>query len=295
MSERGGRGLSIAARGAKRIAMLFASLAIAVFVWEFYKAVGPEQGGDVFGWRIIPKTNDRVMPHTWTMVAEFGDDAIGSGDQKVWSVLLGYAWYTFRMAFAGLVLGVVVGIGLAVVMARFRIVERGLLPYLVISQTIPLIALAPQVTVIRGTLDLPQWTSAALLAAFLSFFPVTVSTLRGLKSAPAASLELMDSYAAGWWTTLRKLRFPAAVPYMVPGLKLAATASVIGVIVTEITLGGLRGVGFATIDYSQKVTSQPASVYAAVVAAAVLGLIMFGLIVAGEAFVMRRRPRESTS
>lgn len=282
----------MAARAARRVAMLFASLAIAIVLWECYKAIGPEEGGDIFGWRIIPKTNDRVMPHTWTMVAEFGDDAIGSGDQKVWSVLLGYSWYTFRMALAGLVVGVVVGIGLAVFMARFRIVERGLLPYLVISQTIPLIALAPQVTVIRGSLDLPPWTSAAALAAFLSFFPVTVATLRGLQSAPAASLELMDSYAASWWTTLRKLRFPAAVPYMVPGLKLAATASVIGVIVTEITLGGLRGVGFATIDYSQKVTSQPASVYAAVVAAAVLGLIMFGLIVAGEMLVMRRRPRE---
>ena len=272
--------------------MLAASIALAAVVWELYKAVGPEQGGDVFGWRIIPKTNDRVMPHTWEMVAEFGDDAIGSGDQKVWSVLLGYSWYTFRMAVAGLALGVSIGIALAVLMARFRIVERGLLPYLVISQTIPLIALAPQVTVIRGSLDLPQWTSAAALAAFLSFFPVTVSTLRGLQSAPSAALELMDSYAAGWWTTLRKLRFPSAVPYMVPGLKLAATASVIGVIVTEITLGGLRGVGFATIDYSQKVTSQPASIYAAVVAAAVLGLIMFGVIVAGEAFVMRRRPKE---
>jgi len=272
--------------------MLFASLAIAIVVWEFYKAVGPDDGGDIFGWRIIPKTNDRVMPHTWTMAAEFGDDAIGSGDQKVWQVLVGYAWYTFRMALAGLALGVFVGVGLAVFMARFKIVERGLLPYLVISQTIPLIALAPQVTVIRGSLDLPQWTSAAALAAFLSFFPVTVSTLRGLQSAPAASLELMDSYAASWWTTLRKLRFPAAVPYMVPGLKLAATASVIGVIVTEITLGGLRGVGFATIDYSQKVTSQPASVYAAVAAAALLGLVMFGLVVVGETFVMRNRPKE---
>ncbi len=291
--SRTGRTASIATTAVRRTALLFASLAIAVALWESYKAVGPADGGDVFGWRIIPKTNDRVMPHTWTMAAEFGDDAIGSGDQKVWSVLLGYSWYTLRMALAGLALGMFVGVGLAVAMARLKIVERGLLPYLVISQTIPLIALAPQITVIRGSLDLPQWTSAAALAAFLSFFPVTVSTLRGLQSAPAASLELMDSYAAGWWTTLRKLRFPAAVPYMVPGMKLAATASVIGVIVTEITLGGLRGVGFATIDYSQKVTSQPASVYAAVFAAAALGLIMFGLVAAGESILMRRRPKES--
>ena len=289
-SMRGG----LAERALRRTALLLAALGLAAVAWEFYKAIGPEQGGDIFGWRIIPKTNDRVMPHVWQMFAEFGDPAIGSGDQKVWSVLLGYSWYTLRMAIAGLALGATVGVGLAVLMARLRIIERGLLPYLVISQTIPLIALAPQVTVIRGTLGLPQWTSAATLAAFLSFFPITVSTLRGLQSVPKASLELMDSYAAGWWTTLVKLRFPSAVPYMIPGFKLAATASVIGVIVTEITLGGLRGVGFATIDYSQKVTSQPASVYAAVFAAAALGLIMFGLVVASEAFVMHKRPRETT-
>jgi NitT/TauT family transport system permease protein len=281
-------------RALQRTLLLLAALGLAALVWEVYKAVGPEQGGDVLGWRIIPKTNDRVMPHVWEMLAEFGKTAIGSGDQKVWRVLLGYSWYTLRMSIAGFALGTAIGVGLAVGMARLRIVERGLLPYLVISQTIPLIALAPQVTVIRGSLGLPQWTSAAALAAFLSFFPVTVSTLRGLQSVPKASLELMDSYAAGWWTTLVKLRFPSAVPNMIPGLKLAATASVIGVIVTEITLGGLRGVGFATIDYSQKVTSQPASVYAAVFAAAALGLIMFGLVVASETVVMRNRPRDTT-
>jgi NitT/TauT family transport system permease protein len=226
------------------------------------------------------------------MVAEMTRPAIGQGDQQVWLVLLGYSWYTFQMSVAGLIAGTAIGVLLAVLMARFRIVERGLLPYVVLSQTIPLIALAPQVTAIRGSLDWPQWTSAVVLAAFLSFFPITVSTLRGLQAAPAASLELMASYAAGWWTTLRKLRFPTAIPYMVPGLKLAATASVIGVIVTEITLGGLRGIGYATIDYSQKVTSQPASVYAAVFAAAALGLVMFAMIVGCETYVMRNRPQE---
>lgn len=287
--------MSLARRsqGALRQAVLFVvALAGAAVAWEFYKLVGPADGGDVLGWRIIPKTNDRVMPHTWSMVAELFDPAIGSRDQLVWEVLVGYAWFTLRMSLGGLAAGAAVGIGLAVVMTRFRIVERGLFPYVVVSQTIPLIALAPQVTVIRGALDWPQWTSAVTLAAFLSFFPICVAALRGLQAAPAASLELMDSYAASWWTTLRKLRFPMAVPAMVPGFKLGATAAVIGVIVTEITLGGLRGVGFATIDYSQKVTSQPASVYAAVFAASALGLVMFGIIVGAEAFVMRNRPRE---
>jgi NitT/TauT family transport system permease protein len=283
----------MARRAVRRVVLFVIALGLVALAWEAYKVVGPESGGDIFGWRIIPKSNDRVMPHTWSMLSEFTRPAIGQQDQQVWQVLLGYTWYTFQMSVAGLIAGAGIGVGLAVLMARFRIVERGLLPYVVISQTIPLIALAPQVTAIRGSLDWPQWTSAVALAAFLSFFPVTVSTLRGLQAAPAASLELMASYASGWWTTLRKLRFPTAVPYMVPGLKLAATAAVIGVIVTEITLGGLRGVGFATIDYSQKVTSQPASVYAAVFAAAALGLIMFGLIVAAESYVMRNRPQEA--
>jgi len=160
------------------------------------------------------------------------------------------------------------------------------------SQTIPLIALAPQVAAIGGNLDLPKWTWAAGLAAFLSFFPVTVATLRGLHAAPAESVELMDSYAASWWTTFRKLRFPAAIPFIAPGLKLAATASVIGVVVSEVSLG-LRGVGFAALNYGQKTTSQPATVYTAVFAAAILGLVMFGLVTAAEAYAMRNRPQEN--
>ena len=121
-AQRGG----LAERAARRTVLFVAALGLAAVAWEFYKAIGPEQGGDIFGWRIIPKTNDRVMPHVWEMLAEFGDPAIGSGDQKVWSVLLGYSWFTFRMALAGLVVGTTIGIGLAVFMARLRVVERGL-------------------------------------------------------------------------------------------------------------------------------------------------------------------------
>ena len=81
------------------------------------------------------------------------------------------------------------------------------------------------------------WLSVCTLAAFLAFFPISVGTLRGLSSAPPAAIELMQSYAAGWWRTLFKLRFPAAVPSMVPAFKLAATLSVVGVIVSEISTG----------------------------------------------------------
>lgn len=274
--------------------MFVVALGLVAVLWETYKAVGPAEGGNVFGWRIIPKTNDRVMPHVWEMLGEFAEPEVRGQDTPVWQAMLGYGWYTLRMSVAGLLLGTTSGMGLAILMSRFRIVERGLLPYVVASQTIPLIALAPQVAAIGGNFDLPKWTWAAGLAAFLSFFPVTVATLRGLQSAPSASIELMDSYAASWWTTLRKLRFPAAIPFIAPGLKLAATASVIGVVVSEVSLG-LRGVGFAALSYGQKTTSQPATVYTAVFAAAVLGLVMFGVVTAIETYAMRNRPREVES
>ena len=125
--------------------------------------------------------------------------------------------------FTGFVIGAAIGIGLAVLMARYKVVERGLLPYLVISQTVPLIALAPLVVSWGGKLHIggfewPRWLSAAVLGAFLAFFPVAVGTLKGLTSAPqAASLELMDSYAASWRQTLVQAPVPGGDAVHDPG------------------------------------------------------------------------------
>ena len=148
-----------------------------------------------------------------------------------------------------------------------------------------------------GKLDLfgwewPQWLSVCVLAAFLAFFPISVGTLRGLSSAPPAATELMQSYAAGWWRTLFKLRFPAAVPSMVPALKLGATLSVVGVVVSEISIGVKGGIGRAVISYSQAATGDPTKVYAAVFGAALMGLVLYGLVVLIDLALMRNRPQE---
>jgi NitT/TauT family transport system permease protein len=208
--------------------------------------------------------------------------------------VLGYAWFTFQLALFGLFVGTVVGVGLAILMARFRVVERGLLPYVIASQTVPLIALAPQIATIAGNWGLPRWAWVSILGAFLAFFPISIAMLKGLSSAPAASLELMDSYAASWWTTLVKLRIPASMGYLVPGMKLAATASVIGVIVSEISTGLAGGIGRATLQYSAKATSEPAQVYTALIGAGALGLLLYGFVVAMESVLMRNRPQEAT-
>jgi NitT/TauT family transport system permease protein len=230
------------------------------------------------------------------MLARYGQPERRGSDEPITLTVLAGAWFTFRLAFTGFVLGATIGIGLGVLMARSKIVERGLLPYLVVSQTVPLIALAPLVVSWGGKLHVggfewPRWLSAAVLGAFLAFFPVAVGTLKGLTHAPqAASLELMDSYAASWWQTLRKLRFPAAVPFMIPALRLAATASVIGVVVAEISTGLAGGVGRLIIEYAREATGDPAKVFTAVFAAAALGLVMAGLVALIDLVTARNRP-----
>ncbi len=274
------------------------ALLLVAVLWELYKWVGPEEGGKLFGWTVLPRTSDQAMPHVWEMLSRFARPERRGSSEPILLVVLSGAWFSLRLALAGFAMGTAVGLGLAVLMARFRVVERGLLPYLVISQTVPLIALAPLVVSWGGKLHLgsfawPRWLSAAVLGAFLAFFPVAVGTLRGLTSAPPASLELMDSYAATWRQTLFKLRFPAAVPYIVPALKLAATASVVGVVVAEISTGLAGGVGRLIIEYAREATSDPAKVYTAVFGAAALGLLMAGMVALTDLALMRHRPREA--
>lgn len=284
-------------RAARRTAMFCLALFLVGCAWELVKAVGPDGGGTVLGMSIIPKTSDRAMPHTWDMLTRLGEPESTAGGQAIWRSVVGYSWYTFRLALVGLIMGSAFGVGLAVVMARFRFAERGLLPWVVMSQTVPLIALAPQVVSWSGRVDVfgwewPRWLSVCVLAAFLAFFPITVGALKGLNSAPAAAIELMDSYAASWWKTLVKLRFPAAIPFLIPALKLGATLSVVGVIVSELSTGVTGGIGRAVLSYGSAATGDPTKVYAAIFGAALLGLVMFGLVVGLDVLLMRNRPAE---
>jgi len=284
---------------ARRVWTFALALVLVGAVWELYKVAGPQDGGTVFGWTILPRANDTAMPHVWEMFSRYGQPENRASDTPILVVVLRGAWFTFRIALAGLVLGTAVGLGLAVLMARYKVVERGLLPYLVLSQTVPLIALAPLVVSWGGRLHVgafewPRWLSAAVLGAFLAFFPVAVGTLKGLTSTPPASLELMDSYAASWRQTLFKLRFPSALPYIVPALKLAATASVVGVVVAEISTGLAGGIGRLIIEYAREATSDPAKVFTAVFGAAALGLVMAAIVAVVDLVGMRHRPREAT-
>jgi len=285
-------------KGFRRALLFLLALGLVAAIWELYKLVGPQDGGTVLGWTILPRANDTAMPHVWEMLGRYAEPERPGSSTPIGVVVLQGAWFTFRIALVGFAIGTTLGLGLAILMARFKVVERGLLPYLVISQTVPLIALAPLVVSWGGRLSIggfewPRWLSAAVMGAFLAFFPVAVGTLKGLTSTPPAALELMDSYAASWRQTLFKLRFPAAFPFMIPALKLAATASVIGVIVAELSTGLAGGVGRLIIEYARQATGDPSKVFTAVIVTAVLGLVMVGLVSLADVTLMRNRPREA--
>lgn len=287
-------------RIAYRSSMFVLAIASVVVLWEGYKIFGPQDGGKLFGVSILPRANNTAMPHVWDMLSRYNRPEVRGSDTKIWSVVLSGTLFSLRLSLVGFFLGTTIGVGLAVLMSRFKVVQRGLLPYLVMSQTVPLIALAPLVVSWGGKLEIgsfvwPRWLSASILGTFLAFFPIAVGTLRGLASAPAAAVELMDSYAASWKQTLFKLRFPAAVPFMVPAFKLGASGAVVGVVVAEISTGLKGGIGRLIIEYAREATGDPAKVFTAVFGAAALGITMSGLVAMSDVLLMRNRPKETSA
>jgi NitT/TauT family transport system permease protein len=268
-------------------------VALAAAVWEGYKAVGNPDGTSILGVRILPRADDDSMPHLWTVVRRFTQPEV-TGGQPVWRVVLHGCLFTLGIVAAGFAIGTLVGLLLAVLMQRFRVVERGLLPYVILSQTVPLVALAPVIAGWGGQLSLgaypwQPWMSVAVISTYLAFFPVAVGMLRGLQSPAPIAVELMRSYAAGWWRTLVTLRLPASTPYLFPALRLGAAAAVVGAVVGEISTGTRGGIGRLVLEYSRDATSDPAKVYTAMTGAALLGLFVTGIIVLAERLVLRGR------
>jgi NitT/TauT family transport system permease protein len=271
----------------RRLLLALGGLVVFVVLWEGYKTVGSPDGTVLFGVRVLPRADDLSMPHLWTVLQRLGRPELAGG-RPIWLVVLSACGFTLGITAAGFATGAVVGLVLAVLMQRFRIVERGLLPYVILSQTVPLVALAPLVAGWGGTI-MPPWATVAVIASYLAFFPVAVGLLRGLQSPSTAGVELMRSYAAGWWRTLVKLRLPAALPYLFPALRLAGAAAVVGAVVGEISTGTRGGIGRLIIEYSREATTDPAKVYTAMLGAALLGLLVAGAVSLLELPLMRHR------
>jgi NitT/TauT family transport system permease protein len=266
-------------------AVLLGVLGVALLgvLWEAYKAVGPASGVQVGAITVLPRTSDAAMPHLATIAARLGAPVLAGASEPLWMAVVRAAGATLAVAAGGWALGVVVGLLLALLMQRFRTAESALYPWIILSQTVPLIALAPLVSglgaqVRFGSTSWQDWMSVAVIAAYLAFFPVSVGALRGLASPERAHVELLRTYAVGWWSTLLHLRLPASVPYLLPALRLAAANAVIGTVVAEVAVGLQGGIGRMMLEFAQASSGDPAKPWAPILGAIVVGLIAAAVV-----------------
>ncbi|CAN5491437.1 ABC transporter permease [soil metagenome] len=260
-------------------------VALVAGVWDLYKSFGPVDGVEVGDQTLIlPRATDLAMPHTWEMVQRLFEPVTGlAGAPDAWESVYEACRFTLGIAARGWLIGVVVGLALALLMSRFRIAESALLPWIVLSQTVPLIAIAPLVRRWGSQLEVfgHPWQSdysVAVIAAYLAFFPVAVGALRGLKSPQRTHLDLMHAYGVGWWRGLVTLRLPASVPYLLPALRLGAASAVIGTVVAEVSIGLKGGIGRMIIEYAQSSSSDPAKAWAPIFGAVAVGLVAAGAV-----------------
>ena len=222
-----------------------------------------------------------LLPPPHQVAAELWEGIAGQAVTSKRSLVY-HAYVTFKGTLMGFALGIFIGVALAMSIVRFRVMEMSVMPWAIISQTIPIVALAPMILVVSNQVgisdrDVPK----AIIAAYLSFFPVLVSMVKGLRSPDQMQLDLLRTYGAGEWATFLKLRLPASMPYFFASLKVAIAASLIGTIVGELPTGAIEGLGARMLIGSQ--FGEPLIMWSALFAAAILA----GMLIVGVGFVER--------
>jgi NitT/TauT family transport system permease protein len=280
-----------------RLTMIYFVLILLALVggWEGFKFIGQETNYRLEFGPInigLGTARDLTMPHLKDIVGALFEPAQRNGPPLI-EQLLDSAWFTLREAVLGFVLGTTLGLGLAIVFAHSRILQKGLMPYVVASQTIPILALAPMVIIWADRLGARNW-GVPIIAAYLAFFPVVIYALRGLTDVPETALELMHSYAASRRAILFKLRMQNAMPYIFTALKITAPASVVGAIIGELPSGIQDGLGGQIINFAQYYTNGPARLWATNLITALLGISFFIMVAIAERFVVRWKYADTT-
>lgn len=207
--------------------------------------------------------------------------------------LVYHGYVTLVATFSGFVLGSLLGILLAVGIVQSRTMELGLMPWAVISQTVPVVAIAPMIVVLSNSLGFGEQlgvsnalVSKTIIAAYLSYFPVLVGMVKGLRNPDQMQLDQLKTYSATEFDNFFKLRLPSSVPYLFTSLKVGIAASLVGAIVGELPTGAIEGLGARMLIGSQ--FGSPIIVWAALFAAAILAGVLILVVRAIEIVVIRR-------
>ncbi len=194
--------------------------------------------------------------------------------------LLYHAAVTSSATLLGFVLGTALGAVLAVLIVHSRTLERSLFPWVIASQTVPVLAIAPIVIVILGSIGMTGVFPKAVISMYLCFFPVAVALVKGLRSPGVIELELLHTYAASSRDMFWKLRVPASLPFLFPSLRVGIAAGLVGAIVGELPTGAQAGLGARLLTGSYY--GNTVQIWSALVMAALLGLALTGVVALGE-------------
>jgi NitT/TauT family transport system permease protein len=201
--------------------------------------------------------------------------------------LVYHAAVTVSATLPGFAFGAVLGALLAIGIVRSPALDRGLLPWLIASQTIPILAIAPMVVVVLGSVGLTGLLPKAIISAYLCFFPVAVGMVKGLRSPEPLQIDLMHTYSATPRDVLLKLRLPASTPFLFASLKVAIAASLVGAIVGELPTGAQAGLGARLLSGSY--FGQTVQIWSALIVASLVGLLLVGAVGGVESWTRNRR------
>jgi NitT/TauT family transport system permease protein len=186
--------------------------------------------------------------------------------------LLFHMAVTLSATLVGFAMGAALGVGLAVAIIHSRVLQKSLMPWIIASQTIPILAIAPIIIVVLGSVGVTGLLPKAIISMYLCFFPVAIGMVKGFASPDAMQLDLMRTYNASQGETFWKLRWPAALPYLFAGLKVAITISLVGAIVGELPTGAQAGIGARLLSGSYY--GQTVQIWSALVAAAMMASLL---------------------
>ena len=218
--------------------------------------------------RPILPTPDQVVVELWKSLTGYAPTSPRN--------LLFHTWVTAEAALTGLAMGLLLGILLAAGIVYTRTLEASLLPWVIASQTIPILAIAPMIVVILGNIGLTGLLPKAVICMYLCFFPITVGMVKGLRSADPLWLDLMRTYSASGMRAFWSLRLPASMPFLFASLKVSVAISVVGAIVGELPTGGQAGLGARLLSGSYY--GQTVQIWAALIMASLLSVALIAVV-----------------
>ncbi len=237
---------------------------------------------------LLPKTiaQERpVLPAPHQVVAELWDTTFNKPITSKRSLVY-HAWITLSATLLGFGMGAVLGILLAVGIVHNRAMDRSLMPWVIASQTIPILAIAPMIIVVLNAIGISGLMPKALISTYLSFFPIVVGMVKGLRSPEQIQLDLMHTYNASAAETFWKLRWPSSMPYLFTSLKVAIAISLVGAIVGELPTGAVAGLGARLLAGSYY--GQTVQIWAALFMAAGVAALLVIIVGIAHTLVLKR-------